>query len=552
MKTRLTVAALVGLVSSVTTASVHAQALAGSDTLEVLTKQLLANATCNPGSALTYQGGGSGTGESAMIAGTQRIAPMSRALRNNATVCGAAEGAVGDNSAEGIAFALDGVLAYVNPANDCNSNTTITALRTLYFGVGTTGNGDCNHADRLALARNYSSLFSGDPSCPDCRTASTTDVEIKHAFRRGDRSGTTDVFRAIVAPPLTVTNTTPPYCNGATDFQDNDPIRVPCSSNEQVCQPDGTLGLVLPIVVPEKTGTAYTKAQLYDAADCSFGRFMRVDPPLEEVNCCTRNRSNGTGGAGGVCSQRPILGKCLTPKASAVATNLAPCLNGTDDLGDKNNPIGYTGDARAFNLTPRLANGAIVSDATRGGTEIASAFYRILTNNQGIGAPSVPGAGTELCQDLDATHQIGCLVSRNQCYVGFAGGEAEQEGAKSLSVNAIAPTDQNIQNLVLTPANTADDYPLARKLYLNSVVGFQAASLTAAERALSVCFAQSGTGTPIDNAIIANGFIRLPGSTPNPFCEEACPCPSGTSCAPLPNDTPADGPHCANNPANIQ
>src|SRR5262249_38133225 len=69
---------------------------------------------------------------------------------------------------------------------------------------------------------------------------------VKHAYRRGDSSGTTDTFLSLLNAPASGTT---PFCNGA-EKEDKAPIRRMCDQTEQVCEADGTLGLVLPIVVP--------------------------------------------------------------------------------------------------------------------------------------------------------------------------------------------------------------------------------------------------------------------------------------------------------------
>src|SRR3954453_921917 len=73
--------------------SASALDLAGSDTLEVMTQEVLAH--CPAAAGLVYVGGGSGVGETALVnnfngaAGAlQEVAPMSRFF--NATVCGVA------------------------------------------------------------------------------------------------------------------------------------------------------------------------------------------------------------------------------------------------------------------------------------------------------------------------------------------------------------------------------------------------------------------------------------------------------------------------------
>ena len=96
--------------------------LKGSDTLEDVAKNVLADciaSIANPAilaaTDIVYAGGGSGGGESAMIAGQQRIAPMSRPFKNGAvgTVnpCPVTAGTQGTLDARGeqLLIGLDGI-----------------------------------------------------------------------------------------------------------------------------------------------------------------------------------------------------------------------------------------------------------------------------------------------------------------------------------------------------------------------------------------------------------------------------------------------------------
>jgi hypothetical protein len=82
MRTKL--ASAIGLVLSfAAVAPAAALDLKGSDTLEDVTKDAIN--LCSLGGLINYVGGGSGTGQAAMAAGTQQLAPMSREL--NGTGC---------------------------------------------------------------------------------------------------------------------------------------------------------------------------------------------------------------------------------------------------------------------------------------------------------------------------------------------------------------------------------------------------------------------------------------------------------------------------------
>jgi hypothetical protein len=93
--------------------------LEGSSTLQALTRTLLGTATLDcggigntPVGTLSYVGTGSGNGESAMQAGTQRIAPMSRFLDVNANNCSA--------SNSGTPWSADDAIGCLVDASPCS------------------------------------------------------------------------------------------------------------------------------------------------------------------------------------------------------------------------------------------------------------------------------------------------------------------------------------------------------------------------------------------------------------------------------------------------
>jgi hypothetical protein len=245
--------------------------LRGSDTLFDFTSQLLKSCPGSgtaPGSTV-YQGGGSAVGQSAMVAGTQQVAPMTRPLNNGGGICttvklsdggavpwgttSAPDGAVIPNlsGAAQIVIGLDGVEFFgskntiVNDAGgatacnqddnaNCDPNaspgsaafdTTIAGytfngwrdvLRVLLAGFDHTNTGtnaaawaarDCNSVERNALASSYGSLFENNCTAAhgDATTGAGVCTSIRHVFRRDDFSGTTDTVLTLLGLPSAVT-----------------------------------------------------------------------------------------------------------------------------------------------------------------------------------------------------------------------------------------------------------------------------------------------------------------------------------------------------------
>ena len=493
-------------------------ALKGSDTLEHVTTDVLAACPGATAANTTYLGTGSTAGENAMTAGTQTVAPMSRFLNPTKGVCdGAPSGTAGfvsgagGSTAEGLVIGLDGLSIVAGQPNaaacggglafsagrsfavtdstgaavvncsGCDAGTNTYHLQTwkdvlalVYAGKthamsGTTR--DCANDVRRSLVDNWGSLFEGT-----CTGATCT--QLRRAFRRADLSGTTDTFLGLVglnSMPLAnnvagATAKQIDFCNansaslfgGDSDYLDNDPIRRPCDANEEACGKDGKLGLVTVVEVPGNL----TNAQNHPTTLCTLGKFRLVKPS-------TNNSVTTCPNGGGL-----LLGKCFQPTIENTdGTFTADCLA-------RKTPVQGLGgggmDGRAYNLASKNADGTYRKDTRN--RPIVGSYYRVHTTK-------VTTVGAPVCTLDDATVQIGCLARANGCALGFAGREAESitpaGSVVALTVNAKAPTQANIEALVLTPLDTSDDYPLARKLFFDTVVGFE--NLTGGELELAKC-----------------------------------------------------------------
>lgn len=295
--------AISGILAVIGTSAVARAAplpLQGSDTLEDVTKDVIG--VCSLGTLINYVGGGSGTGQAAMVAGTQQLAPMSRELNGTACTSSASQLLIGldgiaivaanqfvgdstdrtpddadddcsDSIAGGVSISVPGCGA----ADGCTTPGTYTftnwkdVLALIYGGQNhttapqlLTGNVrnpariNCAGIVRQALVNNWNQIFAdqGD-AAHSCRSYQC--LKLKHAFRRGDLSGTTDTFLSLVGlvpiPPYTTTfaNNLPtkdsaaavnPFCNageavmnkGDSDYLDLDPIRRIADSDSALNQ----------------------------------------------------------------------------------------------------------------------------------------------------------------------------------------------------------------------------------------------------------------------------------------------------------------------------
>ena len=467
-----------------------AQTYQGSDTLELVAKQVTASCA---GVSEQYLGGGSGTGESAMFAGTQDIAPMSRLL--NAPLADSCR----------INIADDAIGVWRSPSSSCTNigdggagTSAKDVLRLLYFGLGTAdGNGSaipvvngvpsgCSSAARANLINNWNSIFA-------CSGTECTGG-LRHAFRRDDTSGTTDTLRAALGVSTTLNPAAPaaggvpvvPFCNG-NDVgqlpanspgysagrlqQDLDPKRTNCASGsstaataEKVCGPipytltsapynfaQKTLGVVLTIDVPTAFSVsgatvAASAADLFNSTPCGTGFKL------------TSNPSPVTSGATQICpdGSKPVGGNANLCFAPVTSSGSFACLATPKASPTAVSPTGF--DGRTFNTVLRDAAGNIRNvppagtlTATR---RVTTAFYRLHA------AGGASGAGRACNTFTDATQTIGCFAAADACSIGYAGFEANESDNINVTLDNKVAVSSGVPNQA---------YLLYRKLWVNAL-----------------------------------------------------------------------------------
>ena len=281
------------------------------------------------------------------------------------------------------------------------------------------------------------------------------------------------------------------------ESQDQDPIRRHCvgdnfdslspgqvTPSEQVCSADGQLGLVLAINPPpvSEVQTVFPNVSC-DAGSFAFalgvqnsvGQGIRCpngDEPLgAPAKCRTPQDPDGKfnclNGGGAWIDVDPVT----------AGVQLGLAANGGPSVIDGTTPGTTKGradvDGRVYNLILRDAAGHpqnISRPTTTPGisapTPLVGAFYRIHSTRSLVGT-----GATKTCTQLDAATQIGCLVQASPCSLGYASSSAAtlNPGTSALRVNGILPTVPNIQCLV---QSGCDLYPFSRKLYINSLAGF--------------------------------------------------------------------------------
>jgi hypothetical protein len=274
-----------------------------------------------------------------------------------------------------------------------------------------------------------------------------------------------------------------------TSFQDNDPIRRPCIGGatnvharfgEEVCNLDGALGLVLPISEtafenyvaycipgPFPGECSYALLEPYPTNTCNTFAFGK---PVGVYTCAPRGTRHS-----GECPNGDALiaGGCLVPIDSVNGTS--NCVSSKVTVAALQNRSLNNPDGRVYNVqirdgsTLEPAIGYAPFPAGDRTLDFAGGYYRI-HNVETMWGNSIPASG---CQMADADDQIGCLVQADPCSVGMAANSAlswntpQPGNMQALSVNGVAPSQSTVSLL-----GSPGEYPLARKLYMNSLVGF--------------------------------------------------------------------------------
>jgi hypothetical protein len=288
----------------------------------------------------------------------------------------------------------------------------IDVLRVLYVGQHHDGTFDCNSAVRRSLVAKWPALFQ--MSCLGEGTCLPTGLT--HAWVEPVGSPVTKAFSSLVGLGGEFCNTTdanglPPDPNVATDYQDHDPIRIVCDTDpvtgddvDTVCEMDGTLGVVLPIRLPDTPGIVST--DVYPTHFCDPSNTCGLSKTGNPLLPCPRNGPK-------------LLGRCFQPAFTRP--------DGTKDFQciaqSFNKCFGDQGvDGRAYNLpVKKPTTGPIVEPAQyvfdSDADSMVGSFFRIHMLRPSSYAP----AGAPVCQQFTNDAQIGCLVSSDPCTLGDAG-----------------------------------------------------------------------------------------------------------------------------------
>ncbi len=287
----------------------------------------------------------------------------------------------------------------------------------------------------------------------------------------------------------------------ATQMQDNDPIRRTCiggttnnhlRAGEEVCNLDGALGLVLPMVDSDWILSLPAPNNKQFATNACTGFTGGKAPSV--LTCPVRNASkhsgecpNGDSLIGGACSV-PVDAVNGTSQCVATSASIAPIHSRV------------LGNAYGRNFNSGVRDGTIVSPligyaqypipaAVPPTTQDYTGAYNRIHQVETVLAAVAPG-----CQLVDMTDQIGCLVAEDPCSIGYAGDGSKSwtqrpNGFVGTSTDPVGTWDVDAMNVAGVAANQTNvqllgqpgEYQFSRKLYMNSLVGFANVAATTAD-----------------------------------------------------------------------
>ncbi len=528
--------------------------LKGSDALFNTVQSVLAS--CPGATGLTYVGTGAGNGETNMKNGVQTINPTTNII-GTANGCTTGSANVTPSAEELLVIGLDGLPIVGSPTtagtaacngtdSDCDPttqsnaglaySTTITltdgttytfngwrdVLRVLYAGFDhnatTIANRNCNSVLRQTLANNWGTLFQNSCSGGAC-------TQLQHVFRRDDAAATTTFLLASLnLPAPNTTANTDPICNVIqttdtlpanvnrypADYQDNDPIRrkatgtnngaVPANTpTEQVASRKGDLGLVLPIVATDQLALSAS----YPTTPCTTNTILAVNSAPRVINTAGSLQPSTSPGRCPNGDVPVLVNQCLIPVDAngnpncLAAKNTKPSFIFDNTAVDSVTPL--AADGRVYNQHLRLGgtnsntSGTYQNDKNSPARPLEGAFVR-LHQSRSLNATDATQNTCATAQTADL--QIGCLVQASPCSIGYAGRDSITAGATPLKVSALDSTAACVE---------AFAYPLSRKVYLSTLIGFE--NVTGQELALAQCFTNP---TLLNPALASGGFFQIP------------------------------------------
>lgn len=412
-------------------------------------------------------------------------------------------------------------------ANLGGRTALVTGLPLKPVAIGSTANMFCDGGQNEGFVYDTNGCTAGATTCTDYSTSPPTPNAVV--------CPSYGVCPPAPALPLVQPTCTPGTANACRDFvRDNpssksltcpasglcpaqpalgDPITKPCAPEDNLCSWQGRMGVVQALVSTNTLGgVAPFPTMQCTPNSCAAVSWMNIPWAM-----CP----DGTVPSGGTCSV-PVFKSGTTTDFNCMNIQNSRCIKDTSDI-----------DGRAFNFVIKDSAGSVKFLATNlpGVAQWRSDMAVLKTSGiPNPGGPINPDPNSTAvprarCQQVDATHMIGCVVANTQCTLGYAGrgladsASAISQGQEPFRINASTPTNTNILNFLadngLGAAARPANYAFSRFLYLSAIGGF--GNIT------SDCLARGGSSAYCaDEVKIANAFFGSNyDSQGGPVCDSA-------------------------------
>lgn len=325
---------------------------------------------------------------------------------------------------------------------------------------------------RAELISNWFAMFNESTVC----ASGHCPAGLRAAYRRDDNSGTTNTFLEFLSVFSQVTtaratyrttlgsacavaiNDTHSFCDGGQfeGFWNNaltgavdhpDPVTAACDNADDLCAADGRLSVVRAIRSVDQQ--SYTTDEAFPPRQCTRNVFRLVATDNTSCKVCP----DGTA---------PLGGSCFMPVDTSQGFDNFNCINSR-----VSRPAGFSGDGRVYNWGVRNAATGATKFLATAAPDVAQWRQNYANVSTGAGVGLAGGSvGALLCAERQATSQISCIVGKSNCVIGFSGIEA-----------ATNPDyDDTHEPLLLAgvePFAPVGNYPMGRKLWINSIGGFE-------------------------------------------------------------------------------
>jgi hypothetical protein len=341
----------------------------------------------------------------------------------------------------------------------------------------------------------------------------------------GSRSAVTSSLGAINAEQDTITFCdggqtegffpSPPVGSGDPGFA-GDPLRKPCAAEDDLCDRDGSVGVVRAVRTAPQAQELVLSSQ-FPLVQCTKNSFALLPYINSSAKVCPDNTAPISGNCWIPFYNDPNTGKrdfnCLNPSNSrppgATASFDGRIYNFLVHPGELGNAVGQC--AASGETDPNCGKHIEVSPRLPWVANWRQNSVVLNTSFSGNAGGTVPAA----CTQPRGDNQIACLISKTTCTIGFGGRETASNSASNFDNGQepflIEGKDPDIADVVFTPP-----YAFQRDLSIAAIGGFLKLhdQCLAAGRTIGFCDAEVNLVRELADETRAHDYIVAAGFAP--------------------------------------